>query len=330
MYYIQNYKKNIFVKIKLYNIFGDYTFTSDKINGVNKNFQYNFKNCIYKFFNRYNSYISKYNTYNYEKLKSEKIKLYNTDFINIFGFFNDVTYCKEYMNLKIYDNDISNINKKKINKSYLDEKYILINVNIESYIVDYIDSNFNLYKTFINLFNDNDKTIIKIATYGQSGCGKTHFLKNINNILLENNKLHTYSHGMYRHVNTYINSDIKYFINNNKKKLLKCINNYVIQANGYNYVIHYINLDEIVNTDFNNILKIFFEVYNKIKILDFKLILFCESYIYNDYYKDFDIVYKADYISDETKKNIEKQFNFISNLYENIKINQLITEILNS
>ena len=316
----------------MYNIFSDYSFTSDNIKGIDTNFQFNFSNCIYKFYNRFIPYINKYNTYNFDKLKSDKIKLNNTDFINILGFYNDNTYCKEYMHLQIYENDINNINKKQIKQSYRDEKFILKNINIESYIVDYIDFNFNLYRNFINLFNDVDKSIIKISAYGHSGCGKTHFLKNINNILLKNDKLHIYSHGMYRNINNYIYSELKYFVKkyrNNNKKINNFINYYVTEAHGHNYAIHYINFNELNNPYFNKCINIFFEIYNKIKILDFKLILLCESDTYIDYYKDFDIVYKADYISNDIKKNIEKKFDFVSNLSGNIKINHLITEILN-
>lgn len=316
-YYVFKYNKNITVKIKLYNIFSDYTFTSNKIDDMEKNFQYNFSNCIYKFYNSYYPKINKHNIYNFKDFKTKKYKLSNSDFINALGFFNDSTLCKEYMNLNIDINDINNIDINKTNNFYYNEKYKLYDIDIKSYLIEYIDLEFNKYKNFIKMFNDIDKSIIKIATYGQSGCGKTHFLKNICNILKKNDNFYNYEHGMYRNIND--------FINNTPLKIN--VPHYILSSYGYNYVIHYINLNEL-NKDFNKIIKIFFEYYNKLKILDFKLIILCESDGYNEYYNNFDIIYKADYISDETKKNIENKFNFISSLSGNIKINQIITEII--
>lgn len=320
-YYVFKYNKKITVKIKLYNIFSDYTFTSNKIDDMEKNFQYNFSNCIYKFYNSYYSKINKHNIYNFKDFKTKKYKLSNSDFINALGFFNDSTLCKEYMNLDIDMNDINNIDINKTNNFYHNEKYKLYDIDIKSYLIEYIDLKFNKYKNFIKMFNDIDKSIIKIATYGQSGCGKTHFLKNICNILKKNDKFYNYEHGMYRNINDFINHDSTQF------KLKINVFNYILSSYGYNYVIHYINLNEL-NKDFNKIIKIFFEYYNKLKILDFKLIILCESDDYNEYYNNFDIIYKADYISDETKKYIENKFNFISSLSGNIKINQIITEII--
>ena len=60
----------------MYNIFSDYSFTSDNIKGIDTNFQFNFSNCIYKFYNRFIPYINKYNTYNFDKLKLNYKEIY--------------------------------------------------------------------------------------------------------------------------------------------------------------------------------------------------------------------------------------------------------------
>jgi len=327
--YFKKYHKNIFVKIKLYNIFSDYTFTSNKINDIEKNFQYNFKNCIYKFYNTFHLKISKHNIYNFIDFKTTKHKLFNSDFVNVLGFFNDSTFCKEYINLNVDMNDINNININKTNNFYQNEKFILNDINVESYLIDYIETNFTLYKKFVKMFNDIDTSIIKVVAYGHSGCGKTFFLKNINKILIKNDKFYKYNHGMYRNINNFINDSPKKF--KKDRNIFHYIFHYILSSYGYNYVIHYINLNELDNfdKDFNKNIEIFFEIYNKLKLLDFKLILLCESDKNNDYYNNFDIIYKADYISNETKKNIENKFNFTSSLSNNIKINDIMTEILN-
>jgi hypothetical protein len=246
---------------------------------------------------------------NYKNIK-------DTNFINFVSPFSDNAYYKKYIEFSMNTNNINIINNNVLYK--YDHNFKLKNTNLMDSIdfidfIDFIDTNYNLYDTFINLFNSEDKNIIKIGAFGISGSGKTHFLKNIIKIININEKSDNIydKHGYFRNV-----SDDIYDIMNRKEKLKKKINlikKYFYYSHGYFYKILYINLDDNKLTDYiDDIIKII----KKIKISHYKLILLFESYKikYNNMY---DIIYNGRYMTnDEIIKLNEKLDKFNQNKTE--------------
>jgi len=334
-------RKYIHITNKIYAIFDyDYCFISNKINGFDMNFQLKFNNCIYKFYNDYNrTNISKYNTCTYESPKDKEITINNTDFVNILGYYNNSTDCKEYKQINMITNNIEDINIKKIKFSY-EKKYKITDINIKDYVVDFIDYNFKLYENFINKFNNPDISIIKIGTYGPSGTGKTYFLKNIRKILIKNDDSNL--HGYMRILNIDLYNSFKYYYNKYKNtttnKYKYELNKYLNDCFGYEYVIYYIDFnctDYFLKTMIDDI----FEIINSKKnLLDLKLILLCESFEYTNIYDNFDIIYKGDYINkyemNDIIKNIDNKLNckIKKNTLNNDKltINEIVSQYFNN
>ena len=328
-------KKNININIKLYNIFSDRSFTTYEINGNDTNFQINFKNSIYKFYNRYNYRIFPWCIYNYSHLNLKEYKINNDNFVNVLGFYNDITYCKEYKNLTMNTNDINDIDTNKIFKENDNTIHKLTIEDIDRSTIDLIEPNYNLYNIFINKFNDCDISILKVAAYGPSGTGKTHFLKNIYKII-NRNKMISNSYGMYRNINEYILRYLTRFRNKSKNIALN-IKNFIFTTYGYKYLIFYLNLNDNNNSDKINM---FMEIFNKVKLLNYKLILICESDQYNNYYDDFDVIYKGDYLNSNQINDINNKLSKLNQLNnnqlnnnqlnkkENITINDIIVNYL--
>jgi len=327
-YLIKKYLKphnNIHIRLKIYCImayaYDLRNYLSNKINGYDTNFQINSNNCIYKFFGHNNYKINKFYTAIF-KSKCSDIKIYDTNFININGYYGDSTYCKEFKHIIIDTNNINNIDKKKV-KFYYDNNFIIKKTDVDKYIFDIYDDNYILYKNFIILFNNYDKHIIKIGSYGESGTGKTYFLKNILNIFYENDNLNNYLyHGNIHNFNIMFTKWLPSKIN------VAYIYNVFINYFGYEYIIYYINLDD---PEIDQYIDIINTAINTIKFLHFKLIFFFSSTKYNKIYDNFDIVHKGTYITSEIKKNIEDKFLFKSKINkDNITINDLMFEILNN
>lgn len=330
-------RKYIHISNKIYVLFDyDYGFISYKMNGSDLNFQLKFNNCIYKYYNNRITNISKFNTYTYESQKHKEITINNTDFVNILGYYNNSTDCKEYKQINMITNNIEDINMEKIKFSYK-KKFKITDITIKDYLIDFIDYNFKLYNDFINKFNDPDISIIKIGTHGPCGTGKTYFLKNIRKILTKNDDSF---HGYMRILNIDLYNSFKYYYDKykntttNKYKYKYKLNQYLNDSYGYEYVIYYIDFnctDNFLKTMIDDM----FEIINSKKnLLDFKLILLCESFEYTNIYDNFDIIYKGDYINkcetNDIIKNIDNKLNckINKNLLNNDKltINDIISQ----
>jgi len=312
--YAYNYIKNkskIYIRLKSYIVLENYynsSYITDRIDGVDSNKKYIFKNHIYIFLNN-DLDISQFHTYNYNLDLSSINKNDDNQFISYYTIYTPIGYYKKYFDIILNTNKFEDTDIKKIKKSYYDrcEPLIIQNISYDNCIfdfVDFIDSNYILYNEFINMFNDKDKNIIKVGAFGISGSGKTYFLRNIKKILFHNkNNTFIISQDLYKTIYHIINN--KNIDHNNK---LNKIKRYLYQNHCYDYKIIYINFDiPELETYIDDI----FEIINNMKLLSFKLIILCESYNpkYTKYTKNLDIIYKGDYLNNDQIDKINIKIN---------------------
>jgi hypothetical protein len=290
-------------------------YITQNIDSIDNNFEINFNNSIYKFLIHDKKYIHTWNKSNFSTDDVIKYKYYNTNFINTSGYYDENILYKEYISLNIKTSNIDSIDKKKIFYNYVDKKFTIKIDKLEDVIVDFIDNNYELYKKFIQKFNDIDTHIIKIAAYGPSGTGKTHFLKNINKLLtnIENYKSYIY----------FKNIDRIHSTNLNNIRSTAYFKKYLLETYEYPIMEIYMNLDNTEMSD--KCIDYIFECYNNTIFINDTRIILCESENYIKYYDTFDVIFEGKYLIDDDINKISKINNNI-NIRMNDKFNYSLSD----
>ena len=304
--FLYRHKKFIHIRTKIYISINDYiNYITQNIDSIDSNFEINFNNCIYKFLmhNRKHHCIKEFNKSNFSYDDVIKYKYNNTNFINTSGYYDQNIFWKEYINLDIKTNNIDSIDKEKVYYIYDDKKFTIKIDNLHDVVDDFIDDNYDLYKKFIQKFNDIDTHIIKICAYGPSGTGKTHFLKNINKLFtnIENYKSYIYFKNIDR-------IKLKNFNNIRSNAYFK---KYLLETYEYPITEIYMNLDNTKMSD--KCIDYIFECYNNTIFLNNTIIILCESENYIKYYDTFDVIFEGKYLIDDDIKKINNNINIKMN-----------------
>lgn len=293
-------KKFIHIRTKIYISISDYVnYITQNIDSIESNFEIKFNNCIYKFLihDRRFHHINEWQKSNFSSDDVIKYKQNKTDFINTSGYYDENIYCREYMNLNITTSNIDSIDKKKVYYKYDDKKFTIKIDKLQDIIVDFIDDNYDLYKKFIQKFNDIDTHILKICAYGPPGTGKTHFLKNIIKILTNIKNYDSYIY--FKHVDLLTNKKFKSSNTHFKK--------YLTETYGFPIMKLYLNLNNMEMYD--NCIDYIFECYNNTIFINNTIILLCESEKYLKYYDNFDIIFEGKYLIDDDINKMNKNIN---------------------
>ena len=329
------HKSHIYIKLKSYIVLHcepqltDYTlaYSTSKLDGNSLNIKYCFKNSTYMYIN-FDYSMNYFITYTFnDNMDIASINKHTDDtFINYYDMWGIYGFYKKYIDINVKIKNYDDINMIKI-KNIPCNNTPIINItksNVSDYIVDFIESNYDLYNQFVNMVNDCDKPIIKIGSFGISGSGKTYFLNNIIKIISHNkNDLCGVIENFYIHLYD--------LLNNNKltyETKLDKIERHFYRANCLSFKIIYLDLDNpYINEYLDDIIKII----NNMKLYTSKLIFLFDSYD-SKYMEHFDIVYKGDYLTEyqinKLNDKLNDKINSIDKINKNVKKKQTINNVI--